>query len=48
MKSLMKPALRVVPAAQAQLTLKVRDVMRDVQHAFYGQCVNAGSKSWQP
>ena len=42
MKSRMKPALRVVPAAQVQLSLAMDGVLRDVQHAFYGLCVNAG------
>ena len=40
MKSRTKPALRVVPAAQVQLTLNVQGVLRDVQQAFYGLCVN--------
>jgi transposase-like protein len=40
----MKPALRVVPAAQVQLSLAVGGVLRDVQHAFYGLCVNAGKQ----
>jgi putative transposase len=44
MKSRMKPALRVVPAAQVQLSLTVEGVLRDVQHAFYGLCVNAGKQ----
>jgi putative transposase len=44
MKSRMKPALRVVPAAQVQLSLTVGGVLRDVQHAFYGLCVNAGKQ----
>lgn len=44
MKSRMKPALRVVPAAQVQLSLAVDGVLRDVQHAFYGLCVNAGKQ----
>ena len=39
MKSRMNPALRVVPAAQAQLSLSVDGVLRDVRHAFYGLCV---------
>jgi hypothetical protein len=44
MKSRTKPALRVVPAAQVQLSLAVDGVLRDVQHAFYGLCVNAGKQ----
>ena len=44
MKSLTKPALRVVPAAQVQLSLNVQGVLREVQHAFYGLCVNAGKQ----
>ena len=35
MKSLMKRALRVVPAAQVQLSLAMDGVLRDVRHAFY-------------
>ena len=44
MKSRTKPALRVVPAAQVQLSLAMDGVLRDVQHAFYGLCVNAGKQ----
>ena len=44
MKSRTKPALRVVPAAQVQLSLSMDGVLRDVQHAFYGLCVNAGKQ----
>ena len=44
MKSRMKPALRAVPAAQVQLSLNVQGVLRDVQQAFYGLCVNAGQQ----
>jgi putative transposase len=44
MKSRTKPALRVVPAAQVQLSLNVQGVLRDVQQAFYGLCVNAGKQ----
>jgi hypothetical protein len=44
MKSRMKPALRVVPAAQVQLSLNVQGVLRDVQQAFYGLCVSAGKQ----
>ena len=42
MKSPTKPALRVVPAAQVQLSLAVEGVLHDVRHAFFGLCVNAG------
>jgi len=44
MKSRMKPALRAVPAAPVQLSLNVQGVLRDVQQAFYGLCVNAGKQ----
>jgi transposase-like protein len=44
MKSRTKPALRVVPAAPVQLSLNVEGVLRDVRHAFYGLCVNAGKQ----
>jgi hypothetical protein len=44
MKSRTKPALRVVPAAQVQLSLNVQGVLRDVQQATYGLCVNAGKQ----
>jgi transposase-like protein len=44
MKSRTKPALRVVPATQVQLSLAVDGVLRDVQHAFYGLCANAGKQ----
>ncbi len=40
----MKPALRVVLAAPVQLSLSMDGVLRDVQHAFYGLCVNAGKQ----
>jgi transposase-like protein len=40
----MKPALRVVPAAQVQLSLPIQGVLQDVKHAFYGLCVNAGKQ----
>ena len=42
MKSRMKPALRVVPATQVQITLPVQGVLQDVKHAFYGLCIQAG------
>ena len=44
MKSRTKPALRVVPAAQVQLTLPIQGVLQDVKHAFYGLCINAGKQ----
>ena len=44
MKSPTKPALRAIPAAQVQLSLNVQGVLRDVQQAFYGLCVNAGKQ----
>ena len=44
MKSRMKPALRVVPTAPVQFSLAVDGVLRDVRHAFYGLCVNAGKQ----
>ena len=42
MKSRTKSALRVVPAAQVQLTMPIQGVLKDVKHAFYGLCINAG------
>ena len=42
MKSRMKPALRVLPTAQVQITLPVQGVLQDVKHAFYGLCIQAG------
>lgn len=44
MKSRTKPALRVVPAAQVQLTLPIQGVLNDVKHAFYGLCISAGKQ----
>ena len=44
MKSRTKPALRAVPAAHVQLSLNVQGVLRDVQQAFYGLCVDAGKQ----
>lgn len=44
MKSRMKPALRVVPAATVQLTLPVQGVLKDVKSAFYGLCIQAGKE----
>jgi hypothetical protein len=40
----MKPALRVLPAAQVQSWLPVQGVLRDVRHAFLGLCIDAGQK----
>jgi transposase-like protein len=44
MKSGMKAAPQVVPAAQVQLTLSMQGVLQDVKHAFYGLCINAGKQ----
>ena len=44
MKSHTKPALRVMPAAQVQISLPVQGVLRDVRHAFLGLCIDAGQK----
>ena len=44
MKSRTKPALRVVAPAQVQLTLPIQRVLKDVKHAFYGLCINAGKQ----
>ncbi len=44
MKSHTKSALRVMPAAQVQISLPVQDVLRDVRHAFLGLCIDAGQK----
>ena len=44
MKSRTKPALRVVSPAQVQLTLPIQGVLKDVKHAFYGLCINAGKQ----
>ena len=44
MKSRTKPALRVVPAAQVQLSLPIQGVLEDVKHAFYGLCIGAGKQ----
>jgi putative transposase len=44
MKSRMKPALRVVPAATVQLTMPVQGVLKDVKSAFYGLCIQAGKE----
>lgn len=42
MKSRTKPAPRVVPAAQVQISLPMQGVLHDVKHAFYGLCIHAG------
>ena len=42
MKSRTKPAPRVVPAAQVQISLPLQGVLHDVKHAFYGLCIHAG------
>jgi len=44
MKSCTKRALRVVAPAQLQLTLPIQGVLKDVKHAFYGLCINAGKQ----
>lgn len=44
MKSRTKPALRAVPAATVQLMLPVQGVLKDVQSAFYGLCIQAGKQ----
>ena len=42
MKSRTKPAPRVVPTAEVQISLAVQGVLEDVKHAFYGLCIHAG------
>ncbi|MBU6261331.1 MAG: IS256 family transposase [Burkholderiales bacterium] len=42
MKSRTKPALRVVAPVQVQVSLPLQGVLKDVKHAFYGLCVQAG------
>lgn len=42
MKSRTKPALRVVPTAQVQISLPVQGVLQDIKHAFHGLCIQAG------
>ena len=42
MKSRTKPAPRVVPSAQMQISLPMQGVLHDVKHAFYGLCIHAG------
>lgn len=42
MKSRMKPAQRAIPRINVQVSLPLQSVLKDVQHAFYGLCVDAG------
>ena len=42
MKSRTKPAPRVVPTAEVQISIPVQGVLQDVKHAFYGLCIHAG------
>ena len=42
MKSRTKPAPRVVPTTQVQISLPMQGVFHDVKHAFYGLCIHAG------
>lgn len=42
MKSRTKPALRVAPPAQVQITLPTQGVLQDIKHAFMGLCIHAG------
>jgi putative transposase len=44
MKSGTKRTPELVPATQGQLTLPIQSVLQDVQHAFYGLCINAGKQ----
>lgn len=44
MKSRTKPALHLVPPPQVQLALPIQGVLKDVKHAFYGLCINAGQQ----
>jgi hypothetical protein len=44
LKSHTMPALRAMPAAQVQISLPMRGVLRDVRHAFLGLCIDAGQK----
>jgi len=44
MKSLTKPGVRALPAAEVQISLPVQGVLEDVRHAFLGLCVDAGQK----
>ena len=44
MKSHTKPALRVMPAAQVQISLPVQGVLCDVHHAVLGLCIDAGQR----
>ena len=49
MKSHTKPALRVMPAAQVQISLPVQGVLRDARrHAFLGLCIDAAQhRRWR-
>ncbi len=42
MKSRTKPAPRVVPTAEVQISIPVQGILQDVKHAFYGLCIHAG------
>ena len=42
MKSRTKPALRMAPAMQVQVTLPLEGVLEDVKHCFMGLCVHTG------
>ena len=42
MKSRTKPAPRVVPTAEVQISIPVQGILQDVKHAFYGLCIQAG------
>jgi putative transposase len=44
MKSGTKRTPELVPATQVQLSLPIHNVLQDVQHAFYGLCINAGKQ----
>ena len=46
MKSRTKPALRAVPTTTTfQITLPMRELLADVQHAFVGLCVESGKQA---
>lgn len=44
MKSLTKSGLRAIADSQFQVSLPMREVLHDVQHAFVGLCVQAGKQ----
>ena len=44
MKSGTKGTAQVAPGAQVQLSWPIQNVLQDVQHAFYGLCINAGKQ----